>query len=184
MKTKFKIGLIAVSLGLAAPMWAGAATITFTGEVAASTCDVTINGATAGNVLMPTVPASSLDAAGKTAGLTTFTITAENCPVSANDLVIQTMFLGHNVDVASGGLENDWTGTGTAATNVVIQLTQNADGTSPITLSANPTTVPAMTVQAGDTGATYTYGAQYLAVTGAATVGMVQAVAEYELVYN
>lgn len=165
---------------IAAPMLAIAAPqVTFQGEITDQTCVAQINGATSGVVLLPSAPASALNAPGATAGLTPFTISVTDCAAPAAALNVSTAFLGHNV-TAGGNLGN--TATADAATNVAVQLTTDASGGTPITLNG-VTAVPGLVVPALGTGATYQYGAQYVAEGGAATPGAVLAVVEYTLVY-
>ncbi|WP_198670200.1 fimbrial protein [Dyella sp. C9] len=162
--------MVVPAFALAAP------TVTFQGEVTDQTCQATINGDTNSVVLLPTVSAASLLAAGATAGLTPFTIQVTGCTMGADDLAIGTEFLGHNV-TNGGNLGN----TGSAK-NVDIQLTTSASGGNPVSLNG-PTTVPGLVLQAGATSAAYQFGAQYISEAGGGEAGSVQAVAEYTLSY-
>lgn len=176
MKVVITKSLIALAV-MAAPAFAMATpTVTFQGEVTDQTCQATINGDTNSVVLLPTVTSTALSAPGATTGLTPFTIQVSDCAVMGAAQNIGTEFLGHNV-TTGGNLGN----TGTA-TNVAIQLTTAADGATPIVLNG-PTTVPGLVLAAGDTSASYQFGAQYISEDGSAAAGSVQAVAEYTLSY-
>lgn len=157
-------------------------TVTFQGEVASQTCDVSINGNTNSIVMLPTVKLADLTgSAGKTAGLTPFTVSVSNCTASTTgDTAIKTKFLGHNVDSATGVLGN--LASTNAATGVGIQLTQKSDGTTPVTLNG-PTAVAGLVLKQGETSASYDFAAQYYALTAAPAAGAVTAVAEYTLSY-
>lgn len=62
-------------------------TISFQGEVADETCEVSVNGNNASPVvLLPTVSASQLNAAGQTAGQTTFDIGVSGCTGDADSM--------------------------------------------------------------------------------------------------
>lgn len=154
--------------------------VTFQGEVTAQTCEPSIAGDTNATVMLPTVPAADLSSAGSTTGLTPFTIKVENCQTDTTDVNIGTKFLGHNVTVG-GNLGN--LAPVNAAANVAIQLTTDATGATPVVLNG-VTTVPGLTLIAGETSAEYKFGAQYIAEGAAATAGAVTAVAEYTLSYN
>ncbi|MFT8210809.1 MAG: fimbrial protein [Symbiopectobacterium sp.] len=85
-------------------------TISFQGEVADETCEVSVNGNNASPVvLLPTVSASQLNAAGQTAGQTTFDIGVSGCTGDADGMTVSTVFVGNQV-TSAGNLGN----TGTA----------------------------------------------------------------------
>ena len=177
MNIVFHKTLIALAI-VAVPALASAATstITFQGEVSEQTCQATMNGDTNSVLLMPTISSKELASAGATAGLTPFTIQVSGCQVGGSAQNIGTKFLGRNVTPA-GNLGN----TGTAK-NVAIQLTATSGGDNPIALSG-PTAVPGLVLNAGETSASYEFGAQYISEGGAAAAGSIQAVAEYSLSY-
>lgn len=154
--------------------------VTFQGEVTTQTCAASINGESNGTVLLPTVSASQLAAAGTTAGLTPFTISVSGCTSNpTNDLKISTKFLGHNT-TTSGNLGN--VATNNPATNVSIQLTADAAGTTPVQLNG-VTSVEGLVLSKGETATNHQFAAQYYA-EDIVTPGAVKAVAEYTLSYQ
>ncbi|MBB1200855.1 type 1 fimbrial protein [Enterobacteriaceae bacterium 89] len=103
---------------------ASTGTITFTGELTATTCDVSVDGQGAdATIVLPTIGTSQLDAATKTAGETGFIMALSNC---AGTLQTASAFFenGGSVEATTGRLKN-MTGT---ATNVSLQL---LDASSP-----------------------------------------------------
>lgn len=177
--TKKLASVIAASL-LTPAIAIAAPTVTFQGEVSTQTCQAQVNGLDNAIVLLPTVPQTSLATAGATTGLTPFTISVKDCATSGADTQIKTKFLGHSV-TTGGNLGN--VATTSPATNVSIQLTSDATGTTPIVLNG-VTSVNGLVLKAGETTANYQYAAQYIAEGGAATAGAVTGVVEYTLSYQ
>ncbi|ENU58216.1 fimbrial protein [Acinetobacter guillouiae] len=157
-----------------------APTVTFQGEVTDQTCQASINGGTNGVVLLPTVSANTLTSSGATAGLTPFTINVTGCTAPSSDLDIKTKFLGHSV-TTSGNLSN--VATVNPATNVAIQLTKEAAGTTSVVLNG-PTAVEGLKLLNGATSASHDFGARYISEAGGATQGAVTSVVEYTLSYQ
>ncbi|MGU3525044.1 fimbrial protein [Enterobacteriaceae bacterium C23F] len=155
-------------------------TITFQGDVTSETCSVTINGNSAKPVvLLPSVNASSLAASGQTAGQTTFDIGVTGCTGNSSaETKVSTVFVGNSV-ATTGDLSN--VATTDAATNVNIQILDTADTAidfnSPFTADGD------LTLAAGETSASATYTAQYVA-TGVATAGAVESTLQYAVSYN
>lgn len=177
-----KSAIFVVMTGMLTSMLANATpTVTFQGEVSDQTCQASINGGTDGVVLLPTVPANSLDSAGKTAGLTPFTISVKDCTAPAADMPIKTKFLGHAV-TSNGNLGNVASGTD-AATNVAIQLTESASGADAIVLNG-PTSVAGLVLKSGQDNASYDFGVRYISENGGATAGVVTSLVEYTLSYQ
>jgi len=174
-----KLHSLLLVAGLAPAAVFAAPTVTFQGEVSAQTCQAMINGETNSTVLLPTVSASELSAAGATAGLTPFTISLTGCQAPAAVLNVNTRFLGHSV-TAAGNLGN--VAASDAAPNVQIQLTTTAAGTTPVVLNG-VTSVPGLVLEAGATTASHQFGARYISEGGSAGAGAVTAVAEYSLDY-
>ncbi|QRY81712.1 type 1 fimbrial protein [Pseudomonas sp. PDNC002] len=172
--------LIALAI-FAAPGFAAAAdTITFNGEVTDQTCAVTINGTTGNaSVLLNTVAASTLSTAGSKTGSTPFTLGVTGCSTSGSQS-IKAKFLGHSVD-ANGNLGN--IATGTAATNVALQL-QEAVGGAAINLAGGVTTAATGINLGGSTSGQHDYAVQYISVPGGATPGLVTGVTEYTVSYQ
>lgn len=149
-------------------------TITITGKVIDTTCQVT-NG-TNGNisVTLPVVQTSQLASDGTTAGDTGFSLVLSDCPTTPSGIEVGAQLSSANVNTTTGNLTNN----GGSASNVEVRLLDK-DGT-PIDVSSTPTTDS--TTLTGST-AELDYTAQYYA-TGTATAGDVTATAEYTLVYN
>ena len=174
-----KIALLSV-LSVMAISSANAATgtITITGEIQASSCVInnepaTNESATNFNVELPTVSATDLAAANKTAGLTLFNINVTQCPEEN----VSVSFSSANANDA-GRLNT----TGDA-TNVDVQLVNSKLQAINLNDDVVSQTNGAW-VNTGEAGtATLTYGAQYFA-TGAASVGSVGTTVEYTVVYQ
>jgi major type 1 subunit fimbrin (pilin) len=177
---KFKALVLAASCSIAFSAVNAAPVVEFKGEVIDQTCKSSINSQTDSTVMLSEVSTSELQTPGATSTITPFTVKVEDCSIDTADLEIGTTFLGYNV-TENGNLGNQDVGDN-AATGVSIQITQNSDGTSPVTLNG-PTTVSGLVLPAGQTSATYEFGAQYYA-EAPATAGTVKAVAEYALSYN
>lgn len=97
-------------------------TITFNGEVTATTCEVKVNGlGTDATVMLPTVSESQLAKAGQSAGRTKFTLFLGNC---SGSLKTATAFFedGPSVTLA-GSLSN----VGGTANNVDLRLLDGGD---------------------------------------------------------
>ena len=151
-------------------------TITFTGKVVANTCVFKVNGGRSSNtVVLPLVFTSALSAARNVAGNTTFTISDTGCDPLLTS--VQAYFNGANVDGTTGNLKN----TGTA-TNVQVQLLNGTTTVMPLN-AANATAQnsPVGTLSGG--AATMNYSAQYIAVGGAATAGLVNTSVAYTINY-
>lgn len=172
-----KISALVLAMAALPGVVFAAPTVTFQGEVTDQTCQVTVNSETNSTVLLPTVSTADLATTGLTAGLTPFTITLSECAAPPSDLAVTTNFLGHNV-TAGGNLGN----TATAGSNVAIQLTEEAAGTTAIVLNG-VTGVAGLVLATGETSASYQFGAQYIAETAPATAGAVTAVVEYSVSY-
>jgi len=155
--------------------------ITFEGEVTDQTCQATIDGETNPTVILPTVNTAQFTTTGTTVGLTPVTLTISNCAApSSGSLDISLKLSGQNIK--TGGYLGNIAATN-PATNVALQLTQNADGTGPITLAPGITTVPAITLNTGETGGTHTFGVQYISEGTPVSAGAVEGVVEYTLSY-
>ncbi|WP_158784613.1 fimbrial protein [Pantoea sp. BAV 3049] len=107
-------------------------TITFNGELQATTCNVSVDGlGSDANVTLPVVGVSQLSTAGATAGQTKFSIDLSNCEGTQNTA---TAFFesGQNVD-SNGRLSN----TGSAGTNVSLQLRDGSNTNTPVIIVGN-----------------------------------------------
>lgn len=179
MKQKFfAMTLMCALLGVASiGAHASDGTITFTGNVTAQTCTISGNGGTASfTVALPTVSASSLAAAGATAGRTPFNIALSNCAQGSGN--VHTFFeQGPTIDATTGNLLVNTGG----ATNVEIQL-QNANLTN-IALNQPDSTQNSASMSISTGTATLNYFAQYIA-TGKATAGAANSSVMYTMSYN
>ncbi|NML33940.1 fimbrial protein [Paraburkholderia antibiotica] len=154
-------------------------TITFNGMVTAQTCTINGNGSGSNDftVTLPTVSASTLAAAGDTAGRTPFNIALTNCtPASGN---VHTFFeQGPTIDATTGDLILANGG----ATNVQLHL-QNSD-LSDIALNGDDGTQNSLSVAISSAGAaTLPYYVEYKA-TGAATPGAADSSVMYTMSYQ
>lgn len=173
MKSKsiLKLSLVAAAL---APVFAHAfdGTITFAGQLTATTCTVTA--ATKDQtVTLPTLPATSMTVAKPSSGTTPFTLAVSGC--SAGTTFKPFFEGGPNVDATTGMVKN----TGTA-TNVQLRLT-NADGTW-INISGASQGVNTGTLSSG--AGTNDYAVSYYSVGGNATTGTVAGTVNYSMIYN
>lgn len=172
---------IAASLVTSMGAFASDGTITITGTVTDSACQVDVNGGVAdATVTLPTVSTSSLAADGDVAGATPIVMSLSGCPATGH---VRAYFETQNVDVATGYLVNN-AKTGAAA-NVQVQVLNAIDG-SAIDLRDNLNNNFVDFVDDGDgtTGsATLNYAAQYVAVNGAASAGGVETALVYTLDY-
>lgn len=120
MKKIIALSALAAMMATSAAHAASTGTITFNGELTATTCDASVDGkGPSATVKLPTLSTADLDAAGKVRGQTFYNINLSNC---AGILTTASAYYeaGATVDPASGRLNT----TG-GATNVQLQL---ADG--------------------------------------------------------
>lgn len=152
-------------------------TITFTGNLTAQTCTIAGNSSAANfTVALPTVSASSLAAAGATAGRTPFNIALTGCAQNSGN--VHTFFeQGPTIDPTTGNL---FVNTG-GATNVEIGL-QNSD-LSKIALNQPDAAQNSKSVAISSGSATLNYYAQYVA-TGVATAGAANSSVMYTMSYQ
>ncbi|MDG6894737.1 fimbrial protein [Volucribacter amazonae] len=181
MKKLVLATLITASLGFSQLAGATQGTITFNGTITDATCKVKIGSEdTNGTVTLPTVSKTVLNADGKTAGTTPFTITLSECS-GLGTLTSAKPFFETNSDVntTSGRLVNTLT-TGNA-TNVEIQLLLD-DASTAINIASSNQGIAAQPVTSNQSQ-TYNFYAQYYA-TGASTAGDVTAKATYTIAYE
>ena len=168
-----------------APVFAfaqSANTITFTGEVAQSTCNVAINGATAASVIkLPTIGKNEFTSAGVAKGWTKFDMALTGCSTTFNTF---------NTKFTPGALSagSNIANTAAPSTNVHLQLTSvvaGAEGSvipftggSGIALGGNFTGVQ------GNKSATVSYGVRYMSENGPANAGKVAGSATYSFIYQ
>lgn len=198
-RTLFSAALAAaLSLAALAPQFARAedGTITYNGAVTDTTCTITGGGAATGTgditVQLPDVSSSILGSAGLTAGKTPFSLIlgggAKCTDGKTAALWIETTQTPA-LDMTTGALRNQAAG---GATNVEVQMINPAND-QPIDLSMNTMVTNGATVIAGSNQpaatisgntATLNYAAQYLAVDGASTSGLVTTYLTYSMQYN
>lgn len=165
----------AVVLALAGSANAADGNIVITGEITDTTCNISVNGA--GNnatVVLPTVSADSLSAAGATAGATPFSITLSGCSGSSLNTASTWFEPGPTVDGTTGRLNN----TGDAE-NVQVELL-NSDLDSIVVGSPSQNDVP---VDISGGSGTLNYYARYYA-TDAAEAGTVNTFLQYTVIYE
>ncbi len=179
MKTKILSALL-VSAGLAATAaHAADGTITFTGNVIASTCNVT--GGSDFSVPLPKVSTTALTDTGSVAGRTPFTIALTGRAGDDAPTKVRAVFeAGSNVDIATGRLNND-TGEG-KATNVQVNLLNNSQQPIHIGAAEGSQNSPVADISADGT-ATLNYFAEYYA-SAKPTAGAVNTKVQYSLTYQ
>lgn len=178
---KLAIALSAtLAIGASSSAFAQSGTITFNGEVTATTCQVTFPGtggsATDPIVTLPTVATTALATAGNTAGKTPVTVqigtAAAQC--AGNSVAVE-LNPNRNADQTNGRLNNtDVAG----ATNVQVALRDAND--AEIDLS---TPWSSQRVNLVNGVAEVEFAGEYYA-TGAATAGAVSSNVQYTLDYN
>lgn len=168
-----------LSIALLLPIAAFASnTVTFLGEVSDSTCDVTING-TSGevSVQLPTVQATDLATATKTAGTTPFKFVVSGCTAGTQANV--GMRLVSNATTNSGNLVN-------IATNPAEQVSvQIIDGksTTAVDFTKGEYFTDRVALPTASDSLEFPFTAQYYA-DGKASVGKVESQLQYALSYN
>lgn len=175
---------VAFSLGMASMASAtSTGTITFTGEVTDTTCEVSVNGDGAdATVTLPTVPATELKTTGLTTGRTNFDLQLSNCSVGANGANTVSAYFqtGSTVDTTSGRLKQTDT---SGAQNVSLQL---RDGTNSNVIFVGSSTQQSTNYYANiasATSVTLPYSVEYYA-EDAATAGAVSSSVVYNLQYK
>jgi len=182
LSAKKALSLLAASFGLSAASIAHASdgTVTFTGSIQATTCQVE-SGSKDRAVSLPTVGAAVLGDAGKTSGRTPFELRLTGCTADEkNPQKVRTFFeAGVDVDTSTGRLNNSAT-TG-AAKNVQIQVLNNQH--EQISLGqAGDQKSQAVTIDKNG-NAVLNYFAEYYA-TGKAEAGKVNSRVQFSLTYE
>ncbi|MEY0233087.1 fimbrial protein [Providencia manganoxydans] len=169
MKKSLLVLLVASSVS--ASVMAADGTITFNGEITATTCDVTTGTGGDFTVTLPTVSTTALSAAGATAGNTSFTIELANCSVSGVDVAANFESLTSG-DATTGNLIPS-----VSPANVQIGLADQAGNVAKV----NGAPVGQQTITAG--AATLAYQAFYYAKDVVTAPGVVTAQVNYTLTY-
>lgn len=173
-----KLSMIAMGMLLAAAQVNAAeasdGTISFTGNIAAQTCAVSVNGGgSSETVTLPKVAAGVLNNAGAIAGNTRFTLALSNCSATTGDVYA---YFEQGASVNSNGrLIN----TGSAK-NVDLQLLDSNN--KPINVGSTDQDSAPATVALTNGAGTLTYSAQYYA-TSAAEAGDVASTVNYSINY-
>jgi major type 1 subunit fimbrin (pilin) len=170
---------VAMATGVATPAaFASDGTITFTGKITATTCQVSGNGGGSSfAVNLDTVSSTALPADKATAAPRGFTIALSQCTPATGSAAVY-FEPGATVDTATGQLLNI---NGTA-TNVELGLL-NGDS-SVINLGQNSETQNVKWASISSGAATLQYYAQYVAKGGAATAGSVKSSVTYSIIYQ
>ncbi|KAA8729439.1 fimbrial protein [Ewingella americana] len=158
---------------------ASTGTITFNGELTATTCDVVVGGQAAdATVTLPTIAISQLTKAGQTAGRTNFPMALTNC---AGTLKTASAYFedGSSVDATTGRL-NNLTGN---ATGVQLQLLDGQGSRGVIKVGDSSQTDNNSYVDVSTGTANLNYDVEYYA-TAATTAGTVVSNVVYSIQYK
>jgi len=177
--------VLATGLAANSAMAADNGTLSFTGEITDTTCDVAVNGGNADSTIaLPRVSTKSLAKAGDVTGRVFVRMSLSNCSLAspATSSKVHAFWQAAPEINSSGRLIN--TATTGAATNVEIEMLN--DTLTSIDLSKpdgqQNSTVATITGATGGT-AELTHYAQYHAI-GAATAGLLTSKLQYVLSYN
>ncbi|EJK9928803.1 type 1 fimbrial protein [Cronobacter sakazakii] len=183
---KLALGLsLAAAMGFAVTAQAASTgTITFEGELTATSCDVNVDGQGSDAIItLPTMGINQLDAAGKTAGRTNFVMDLTNCAGTLKTVAAY-FEAGASVDPVTGRLKNA-TGADNA-TKVSLQL-RDGSSTSYDVIKAGDasqsTKTTFVTYDATEGTATLPYAVEYYA-EDATTAGKVNSSVVYSLMYK
>lgn len=163
---------------------ASTGTITFSGELTDTTCNVSVNGMGAdATVVLPTVSINQLTQDKEVAGRTSFNLNLSDCVIvtEAGKSKVSAFFQpGSTVDLTSGRLKN----VGGSATNVQLQLLDATGGLNIIN-AGNTDQMNAMAYVdiSSDGKTTLPYAVEYYSL-GQATPGTVTSSVVYNLQYK
>ncbi|RWR00938.1 fimbrial protein [[Pantoea] beijingensis] len=159
---------------------ASTGTITFNGELTATTCDVIVDGQAAdATIVLPTVGINQLTAAGQTAGQTGFNMALSNCE---GTLKTASAFFeaGSSVDLVTGRLKN----VSGSATNVSLQLRDGSNASNEVIKAGNSNQTKNTTyVDVSSGSANLPYHVEYYA-NGKTTAGTVVSNVIYSVQYK
>ena len=152
--------------------------ITFSGNLVAAGCDVSVNGSGSSNtVALPSITTDQLDTAGDTAGPTPFTIAISNC--NAGLTTVSTYFEpGGTVSTTGNYLANQ---NGAGATGVHIRLLNASGGV--VNLAGAHTAQNAGTATVTGGAAIQRFTAVYYTPAGGATAGALSTSVNYSIIY-
>ncbi|CAD5110464.1 fimbrial protein [Zestomonas carbonaria] len=173
---------LAITAVASAPLATAAdGTIHFTGNVVSQTCTVAVNGVVSpavATVTLPTVSASQLDSADKSAGTTSFDIQLKDCAGTAT-AAAAFFESSNNVDPVSGYLHN---ADGTAS-NVALRLIDRASGQVIRAGNANQRTGNTLVNIDASGAANMPYAVEYVAL-GTSTSGSVVSAVTFSIDYE
>lgn len=161
---------------------ASTGTITFEGELTATTCKVSIDGSGAdATVVLPTVGINTLNAPGEVTGRTGFNMALSECE---GTLSTASAFFeaGSTVDTITGRLKNT-AGEATKATNVSLQLTDSSNADAVIKAGDTSQVLSTTYVDISTGTANLPYAVQYYA-EDATTAGIVAGNVTYSIQYK
>lgn len=168
--------LVSSSLLSSGLMAADTGTIDFVGSITGTTCDVSINGGSEdATVTLTTAPVSALNAAGNTAGDSTFTLQLTNCSAAGSTRAF--FQPGANVTPEKRLANTD----GSGAENVTLQLLEG-DGTTVIEIGEHTQNSQGYQAISGTT-VTLPYTVRYYA-EDVATAGAVTSQVTYNISYQ
>lgn len=144
--------------------------VQFHGYIVSQTCTVN-DGAPDLSVTLPTVPATSLDTLGKTAGRTEFNINLSECDEDLNEIAVS-FEVGPNTNLVANRLINRGT-----ASNVEVQILDS--DSNPVKLNGS---APTKYTPVFNGSAQIKYYAEYYAA-GSASSGTVETSTRYTVVY-
>lgn len=155
-------------------------TITITGQVTDSSCNIAVNGGTADyTVTLPTVSKDVLASDGAVAGASAISFSLSGCPASG---AVRAYFEPTNVDPSTGNLLNN---AASPADNVQVQVLNQSGTAIDLRDNSNNPFTNFIDDGSGTSGtADFTYSAQYIAVGGAAAAGQVDTALVYTLDYQ
>lgn len=180
MKKTMIMAIVAATVGYAGMVQAtSTGTITFNGELTATTCDANVDGqGPDATIILPTVGINQLTTAAQTAGRTGFNISLTNC---AGTLQTASAFFeaGTSVDLTTGHLKN----VSGDATNVSLQLREELGSEAVIEAGNSNQTTNATYVDTSSGSADLPYSVEYYA-DGATTAGTVVSNVVYSIQYK
>jgi major type 1 subunit fimbrin (pilin) len=153
-------------------------TIQINGKVVADTCKLSVNGTQNGTVTLPTVTTATLNAAvGTTAGSTAFNLSLSGCDTTASTASLN--FTTGSNNATDGNLSN----TGTAGTNVEVQLLNGGTSGSIINTTDN-TNAPANIALTSGSSGTIAMAARYYTKATSVSAGSVSTSATVTFSYQ
>ncbi len=170
------LGVVALGAQTAHAAANSAGTITFTGTIVSSTCNVAVNGSASPSIALPTLDTNTLTA-GTSGGWTAVNMVLSGCGAITGYTKVVPHFSGANIDTTNGYLKN----TGSSNVQVALSNSQGTAGALTLQNTSGNQGAGSMLLSAG--GATLSYYAGYVA-TAAATAGGVNTSVQYDLNYQ